>query len=136
MHCFLGGMYILVKMPSGEISTLMVNASDNITSVKTKIQTMKQISPDQQQLIFDEEALEDQFCLSDYGIQQGDTLELLTGKHKTILWYCSLVKEGPWAVHLTLGLDGGRANICDINIAIIHESQPKFTYTFNVIYSA
>ena len=80
-------MYILVKMPSGEINTLVVNASDDIGSVKTKIQTMKQISPDQQQLIFDGEAIEDQFSLGDYGIQRSDTLELLTGKALSQLYY-------------------------------------------------
>ena len=57
----------------------MVNAMDNIKSIKTKIRLVKQISPDQQQLIFEEEALQDRFSLSDYGIQGGDTLELLTG---------------------------------------------------------
>ena len=47
-------------------------------------------------------------------------------------------------VYLTLGSNrggggGGWADICDINIAIIHESLPKFTYTVvasNVVYSA
>ena len=76
-----GGMYIFVRMPSGEIITLVVVASDDIGSIKTTIQKLKEIFPDQQQLIFNEEALDDQFNLHDYGIQRGNMLELLTGKH-------------------------------------------------------
>ena len=32
--------------------------------------------------------------------------------------YCSLAKEGPWAVHLTYGLDRGWADIQGINIVL------------------
>lgn len=57
-----------------------MEASECIGSVKAEIQQLIEIHPDQQQLIFDEEALENQASLSDYCIQEGDTLELLTGK--------------------------------------------------------
>lgn len=76
-------MYILVKTPSGDVHALIVMPSSDIARVKTNIQTLKQIPPDQQRLIFDKEILEDQFELQDYGIQSGDTLELLTGNYNT-----------------------------------------------------
>ena len=79
-HSYVGGMYIFVRMPSGDIITLVVTASDDIGSIKTKIQNLREISPDQQQLVFNEEALDDPFNLRDYGVQRGNMLELLTGK--------------------------------------------------------
>ena len=62
--------HLHVKMLSGDrITTLYVNASDSIASVKARIQDKKEIPPDQQTLIFKATQLKDDRTLADYNIE-------------------------------------------------------------------
>ena len=61
--------HLLVKMLSGYRFTLYVDASDNIASVKARIQDKKEIPPDQQTLIFKATRLKDDRTLADYNIE-------------------------------------------------------------------
>ena len=72
-------MQIFVKLTTGKVITLDVEASITIATVKTIIKNKEGTPKNQQRLIYHDQQLEDSFTLSDYNLQKEGLLNLLLG---------------------------------------------------------
>ncbi|RXW15280.1 hypothetical protein EST38_g10574 [Candolleomyces aberdarensis] len=68
---------IFIQTLTGKTFTILRSSFDTIANVKTLIQNMEGIPPEQQTLIFAGKHLEDNWTLADYNVQMGSTVTLV-----------------------------------------------------------
>ena len=79
---------IFITTPSSETVSFEVQQSDTIKDVKTKIQNKMSIPPEHQHLRFADQQLEDDCTLSDYNVQEENTvcLDIFPSQGNVILF--------------------------------------------------
>ncbi len=78
-------MLIFVETEDGNTLIILAEGSDAIQQVKQKIRDKAGIHPDQQQLFFAGDELEDGRTLDDYGIENGNTLNLILNTGSVVI---------------------------------------------------
>lgn len=74
-------MTIFVEIPNGKTIKLEVEPSENVQSVKEKIQEKEGIRLGRKHLLFGRTKLDDEGTLSDQNIQKNSILRLVTGRY-------------------------------------------------------
>ena len=69
-------IFVTGDTSTGETITVEVDAFDTIENVKSKIQDIEGVPPDQQSLIFADVQLEGGRTISHYNIEKGSTLQV------------------------------------------------------------
>ena len=74
----ISGFYVAVKTLTGKSITVYIQPYDTVDDLKTKVQEIEGIPPDQQRFVFAGEQLEDDHkLLIDYNVQAGSTIHLI-----------------------------------------------------------
>lgn len=73
-----GGMHVVVKTMTGKVFRIDIECCNTIDYLEQKVQDKEGIPPDQQRLIFAGTQLEDGRTLSDYSVQKGSEIHLVS----------------------------------------------------------
>ena len=108
-----GRMQIFVKTIAGNEMTFDAKLSDTIKSLKAKIHTATGHAIYKQRLIFEDTVLEDGSKLSDYNIQNADSLTLVISRSFTVLIKPPRGRRFPLVVNPTDLVDDLRVRIAE-----------------------
>ena len=98
-------MQIFVKLLKGDSVALDVKPLDLIEDVKKRIEEMIKITAQQQQYSFGAVLLQDGHCLSDYNIQHGSTINVVSCRVRTAsLAFFSMISVLKIILHRNLEL--------------------------------
>ena len=90
----LKAMQIYIEKLNGDSITLDIEASDTIEAVKGKIQKKEGIAPDTQKLFNGEgQELFNGKPISEYNIQNGDTLQVVVNNNKLDITYVEALEK-------------------------------------------
>ncbi|XP_051887761.1 uncharacterized protein LOC127579193 [Pristis pectinata] len=112
----LNAMEIFVSL-DGRSEIIQVSPNDKVSSLKVKVESLKQIRPSQYYLTFQSQPLEDERTLQYYGIKQHSTIIVnlrLRGGRESVGWKQVFNAEGLSA----------RRNMCSVTMDLYH-TEPR-----------